>query len=198
MWKHWKCFAQHYLVSLLEPKKHWWENGTIIMPASRTGTSCWAHIRSSELISWWSSLSPNHPKQLSQCRSNQGRQWCGVLGGLPRIPTILLIGVSVSACSSFQIVLLDIQSKVSLPTLNEMHLMLVMPCIEYHAHLLLEMALSHLLCILAIREKMRVSNMYSCWLGACRVAVMMKLHLRVNLYKDPSREQQKKINPKPD
>ena len=103
-----------------------------------------------------------------------------------------------SACSSFQIVLLDIQSKVSLPTLNEMRLMLVMPCIEYHAHLLLVMALSHLLCILAIREKMRVSNMYSCWLGACGVAVMMKLHLRVNLYKDPSREQQKKINPKPD
>ena len=76
--------------------------------------------------------------------------------------------------------------------------MLVTPLIEYRARLLLEMALSHLLRILAIRENMRVSNMYSCWLGACGVAVMMKLHLRVNLYKDPSREQQKKINPKPD
>ena len=25
---------------------------------------------------WFAILSPNHPKQLSQCHSNQGRQWC--------------------------------------------------------------------------------------------------------------------------
>ena len=58
-----------------------------------------------------------------------------------------------------------------------MRLMLVTPRIEYRARLLLEMALSHLLRILAIRENMRVSNMYvsTASLGAERSRLSSKL-----------------------